>query len=133
MSISQQHDDGDPGFQIAPMIDVVFVLMLFFMACAASGTVERELPVQLPRDRGPAVAIDLVITGDGALLLNGAPIADPGDSELQALTTWLRHTREAFGDADPMIVHPAPTVKHERLMQALNAAARAGWRRVSFG
>ena len=27
-------DDGDIGFQIAPMVDVVFVLMLFFMACA---------------------------------------------------------------------------------------------------
>ena len=25
-------EDGDPGFQIAPMVDVVFVLLLFFMA-----------------------------------------------------------------------------------------------------
>ena len=29
-------DDGDIGFQIAPMVDVVFVLMLFFMASAGS-------------------------------------------------------------------------------------------------
>ena len=30
------------GFQIAPMIDVVFVIMLFFMVMAGAVKVERE-------------------------------------------------------------------------------------------
>ena len=29
-------DDGTMGFQIAPMVDVVFVIMLFFMVMALS-------------------------------------------------------------------------------------------------
>ncbi len=38
----------DMGFQIAPMIDVVFVIMLFFMVMAGAVKVERELKTQLP-------------------------------------------------------------------------------------
>ncbi len=41
-------EDGDIGFQIAPMVDVVFVLMLFFMASAGSQVVEKELNINLP-------------------------------------------------------------------------------------
>jgi biopolymer transport protein ExbD len=34
MAANLNADDGDLGFQVAPMVDVVFVLMLFFLACA---------------------------------------------------------------------------------------------------
>jgi biopolymer transport protein ExbD len=40
--------DGDFGFQIAPMVDVVFVLLLFFMACAGTNQVEGLLKIALP-------------------------------------------------------------------------------------
>ena len=33
MAGSVGSEDGDVGFQIAPMVDVVFVLLLFFMLC----------------------------------------------------------------------------------------------------
>jgi len=33
--------DASPGFQIAPMIDVVFVIMLFFMVMAGAVKVEH--------------------------------------------------------------------------------------------
>ena len=33
--------DAELGFQIAPMIDVVFVIMLFFMVMAGSVKTER--------------------------------------------------------------------------------------------
>lgn len=31
---SRYQSDGDLGFQIAPMLDVIFVIMLFFMTLA---------------------------------------------------------------------------------------------------
>ena len=43
---------GNLGFQIAPMIDVVFVIMLFFMVMAGAVKVERELNTKLPGHRG---------------------------------------------------------------------------------
>ena len=47
-------EDGDVGFQIAPMVDVVFVLMLFFMASAGSQVAERELNINLPGSNRPS-------------------------------------------------------------------------------
>ena len=44
-------EDGDVGFQIAPMVDVVFVLLLFFMASAGSQVIETELNISLPSGR----------------------------------------------------------------------------------
>ena len=45
-------EDGDIGFQIAPMVDVVFVLLLFFMASAGSQIIPKELTINLPSGRG---------------------------------------------------------------------------------
>ena len=41
-------DNPNMGFQIAPMIDVVFVIMLFFMVMAGAVKVEHELKTALP-------------------------------------------------------------------------------------
>ena len=41
MAGSVGSEDGDIGFQIAPIVDVVFVLMLFFMASAGAQVVEK--------------------------------------------------------------------------------------------
>ena len=49
-------EDGDPGFQIAPMVDVVFVLLLFFMASAGSQVIEKELNISLPSGRSASAA-----------------------------------------------------------------------------
>ena len=45
--------EADVGFQIAPMIDVVFVILVFFMALAAQIRIEHSLQTTLP---GVAVA-----------------------------------------------------------------------------
>ena len=41
-------EEAQAGFQIAPMIDVVFVIMLFFMVMAGAVKVERELKTLFP-------------------------------------------------------------------------------------
>ena len=41
MAGSVGSEDGDMGFQIAPMVDVVFVLLLFFMASAGAQIIEK--------------------------------------------------------------------------------------------
>ena len=51
MRLELNPNEGNLGFQIAPMIDVVFVIMLFFMVMAGAVKVENELNTQLARDR----------------------------------------------------------------------------------
>jgi biopolymer transport protein ExbD len=40
--------DGDPEFQVAPMVDVLLVLMLFFMAIMSTEVLKNDKKVLLP-------------------------------------------------------------------------------------
>lgn len=135
MAASIGSADGDAGFQIAPMVDVVFVLMLFFMACAGSQVVERELNVNLPALGGPArdVAIIIDITEDGRVLANNQLYGQASDKDLNALRDWFTNLIQTFGTDDPIIIRPNSHTRHERIMDVLNAAAAAGVKSLSFG
>jgi biopolymer transport protein ExbD len=131
-------DDGDIGFQIAPMVDVVFVLMLFFMASAGLQVVEKELAMNLPSGSGnpsdiPSTPVVVDITADGQVSINDEPYGDPDDKTLQGLRDFFQNAISQFGDSDPIIVRPAPDTTHQRIMDVLNAAAAANVKNLTFG
>ena len=131
-------EDGDVGFQIAPMVDVVFVLLLFFMASAGSQVIEKELNISLPSGRAntpnavPTTPIIIDIMPDGRVQMNNKVYDTPTSKELPELKTWLKETIAKFGDKDPVIIRPDPQTKHERVMDVLNAASVAGVTKLSF-
>jgi biopolymer transport protein ExbD len=129
-------DDGDMGFQIAPMVDVVFVLMLFFMACAGSQVVESHLNVNLPSGQSSGgstkTPIIIDISSDGLVSVNNQRYGEPADKNLNNLYEWLKNSIETFGSEDPVIIRPSPDAKHERIIQVLNAAAKAQVKNLSF-
>jgi biopolymer transport protein ExbD len=138
MASSTGSDDGDLGFQIAPMVDVVFVLMLFFMASAGMQVAERELGINLPSGRGarsggpPPTPIIIDISAEGQVTMNNQPYGTPTDKNLTALREWLKNTIQQFGDKDPVIIRPSPDTRHERIMDVLNAAAAARVKNLTF-
>jgi biopolymer transport protein ExbD len=137
MAGSVGSDDGDIGFQIAPMVDVVFVLMLFFMASAGVQVVEKELAMNLPSGAGkpsdvPTTPIIVDISGDGIVSANETNFGDKDDKNLQRLRDFFAKNIAQFGDKDPVIVRPAPETTHERIMDVLNAAAAAHVKNLTF-
>lgn len=133
------NEDGDVGFQIAPMVDVVFVLLLFFMASAGSQVVEKELNINLPSgktaglgDSTPKTPILIDIFPDGKVQLNNKVFDTPTSKELPDLRAWLKDTINKFGDKDPVIIRPDPQTRHERIMDVLNAAAASGVKNLTF-
>ena len=130
-------EDGDIGFQIAPMVDVVFVLMLFFMASAGVQVVEKELAMNLPSGVGkpsdvPSTPIIIDITGDGQVTVNDQPYGAKEDKNLSQLRDFFKQSISQFGDKDPVIVRPAPETTHERIMDVLNAAAASHVKNLTF-
>jgi biopolymer transport protein ExbD len=130
--------DGDLGFQIAPMVDVVFVLMLFFMASAGLQVTEKELGINLPSGRvatgkdEPITPILVQIGSDGQVLINSQSFDTPESADLPATREQLKLLM-SYGGKDPVIIQPAPDVRQERVVQVLNAAAAAGVKNLSFG
>ncbi len=130
-------DDGDIGFQIAPMVDVVFVLMLFFMASAGVQVVEKELSMKLPSGAGkpsdvPTTPIIIDISDDGQVSMNGQPYGAKDDKNLGQLRDFFKKSIAQFGDSDPVIVRPSNQTTHERIIDVLNAAAASGVTKLTF-
>ena len=130
-------EDGDIGFQIAPMVDVVFVLMLFFMASAGAQIVENELNISLPSGAAAApgstqkTPIMIDISADGQVVGNNTSFGTATDKKLDSLRDWLKAT-QGFGGEDPVIVRPNSDTKHERIIDVLNACAAAGIKNLTF-
>lgn len=135
------HRDGDIGFQIAPMIDVVFVIMLFFMVMAGSVKVEKELNSQLPGNAETSGATEFVdeqvitITEAGEVALNDEPLSMPGDHTMDRLRGTLTRLKEASDQAkSPTLVTVVsePAARYSRTIDVLDALAVAGITNVTF-
>lgn len=121
------------------MVDVVFVLLLFFMASAGSQVVEKELNISLPSGRSssaansvPTTPIIIDIRADGTIQMNNQVYDSPTSRELPTLRQWLKETIAKFGDKDPVILRPEPNTKHERVIDVLDAASACGVSKLSF-
>ena len=120
------------------MVDVVFVLMLFFMAMAGAQVKEKELNIALPsgaaatKNSNPKTPIVIDISPEGQVSMNNEVYGTPADKGLQRLREWLKATIEQFGTDDPVIIRPQPDTRHERIVEVLNAAAFAGVKNLTF-
>ena len=138
MAGSVGSEDGDVGFQIAPMVDVVFVLLLFFMAMAGTQKTELELSINLPgggkaSEGPPPTPIIIDINQDDSIVVNGRPFDSPTTKNLVQLQGWLTETIKMFGGKDPVIIRPSMETAQERIIDVLNAAAAAKVTNLSFG
>ena len=130
---SKDHADADHGFQIAPMVDVVFVLLLFFMALAGLRQIEQQLRVPLPHGGicPPDPPLVVVIAADGAVECNGSALAAAGERDLGRLAAWLRDVARADAET-PVFIRPDGNTEHERFVQVLALLQRVGLRKISF-
>lgn len=136
-------DQVNMGFQIAPMIDVVFVIMLFFMVMAGAVKVERELKTQLPGLGTPALNDDSVppdeimvtVEETGVVTLNEEEFDSPTDKILPNFTnTLMRLKQEAdHRNAKVMVtIQAEEQARYERVIDVLNSMAKAKIANVTF-
>lgn len=65
--------------EVIPMIDIVFFLLVFFMISTLSMTVNRAVPVNLPKaasaQKDVRETLHITVTKEGEIFLNKAPVA----------------------------------------------------------
>ena len=136
------YDTPTIGFQIAPMIDVVFVIMLFFMVMMGSVKVERELKTKLPGPRDltqtvqfPAEEITLGILEDGTVTLNDEAFDSPKDKALPMLTRTLRRVAASSAQQNQLLLvtlQAEEQASYERVINVLNSLHQAQIQNVTF-
>jgi biopolymer transport protein ExbD len=141
MRLEQNHNQGTFGFQIAPMIDVVFVIMLFFMVMAGAVKIENELNSQLPGTAATSSSTDFVdeqiitISDTGEVSLNDEPFDSAKSTELPQLkATLLRLKQNADAAKTPAVVTiiSDEQAKYSRAIDVLDALAVAKIDNVTF-
>jgi biopolymer transport protein ExbD len=139
--IESNFNEGNVGFQIAPMIDVVFVIMLFFMVMAGAVKVEKELNTQLPGTVESKTSTDFVdeqiinIADDGGITLNDEPFDSATSNDLPQLkATLMRLKQNADEVKTPTMVTIVsdPAAKYSRTINVLDALAIAKIDNVTF-
>ena len=125
--------DGEFGFQIAPMLDVLFVLLLFFMVTAGSQKHEATLTTQLPGGKpGGDVPLEIGIDADGQVNVSGVPVGDAADAKLGPLVDRLQQVL-ASNVTQPVVITPMRSTKQQRVVDVLNACAAAKVKNLAFG
>lgn len=130
------------GFQIAPMIDVVFVIMLYFMVMAGAVQVENAHNTKLPgtvqveaSDTPMPDEIAIRVEDDGQVYLNDDPLDAPETKLLPELAhnlNQLRESSEASRSEVLVTIYANEQAKYERVVDVLDALSRAKISNVTF-
>lgn len=123
---------NDPDLNITPLIDVVFLLLIFFMV---STTFDRsaEISIDLPEASGQVAKsekfkIEISIDGEGRYFVNQKRVKD------ENLLTLKRAISVTLGDhKDPKLIISADRkTPHEAVVRAMDAARQLGLVHLTF-
>ena len=137
MRFTQAVGAEEPELQLAPMIDVIFQLIIFFLCASTFNPSEAELSVNLPV--APSTAkqtvvpdeVEITILSDGVVVINDKEY-DSSDSHLLPELRGMLEGLISFSDKQPVIIAPSPDVYHGRVVEVLNACAAARVKNISF-
>jgi len=137
----RRRDQALVEMQMGPMIDMVFLLLVFFMVTAKPIKQESDISLGLPGTVSAEETVDLPdeqrirIEDDGRIVLNDATLGEPNDEKLDALVATLKRFKEA-ADANKnealVTLDAADGARHQRIVDVLNACARADITGVTF-
>ncbi len=122
----------DVNINLTPLIDVVFLLLIFFMV-STTFTRETQLSIDLPEAQGQAKAasdrqIEILIDEAGQYRVNGQGLVDNRVRTLQAAIYKI-----SAGDTTlPMIITADAQAAHQFVVRAMDAAGQMGFVHLSI-
>ncbi len=120
-----------PALNLTPLIDIVFLLLIFFMV-TTSFSRETRLLVSLPEASGSAEnaaeSIEVLVDSEGGYAINGRRLVN---AEVDSLVRGLE--LESGGDVSLLVVLVADAeVQHQSVVSAMEAIGRAGFTSLSI-
>lgn len=131
MNFRGQYKPEHPGFQIAPMIDVVFLLLCFFVMSQVFTQWEAEVDVSLPTaataEMGQRLPGEIIlnVSRAGVVVVNGRTLDNP---QLQAL---LQRVARLF-QGQAVVIRADRQTAYEHVMGVLDLCRQSGIWNVSF-
>jgi biopolymer transport protein ExbD len=120
------------GINLTPLIDVVFLLLIFFMV-STTFTRETQLSIDLPEAAGSArenseQQVEILVDEAGNYRVNGQGLVDNRMRTLQAAIYKI-----SAGDTTmPMVITADAEAAHQYVVRAMDAAGQMGFVHLSI-
>jgi biopolymer transport protein ExbD len=130
--------DAKLGVQVSPLIDVVFLLLIYFMVTSSLIKKDAALSFALPIIGSPLsdmpVEVVVVIAADGTVDLNGIHFHQDDQSldGLAAQITDLKTLAAAQRSEFHVNILPHDQTLHRRIIDVMDACAKAGIANLGF-
>ncbi|MEJ2384148.1 MAG: biopolymer transporter ExbD [Xanthomonadales bacterium] len=129
----KNHVKEDPTVDLTSLIDVVFLLLIFFMV---STTFERESVLKVDLPEASAVAereeqpdsLELIIDAQGRMYLNDQRLIDSEERTIRAAIEQLAGENRDL----PMILRADRETPHHFVVTAMDVAAQLGFLNLSI-
>jgi len=145
----------DPEINLAPLIDAVFMLLIFFMV-STTFKEDVRLEVKLPQAKGEAPQaeaprmLELIIDREGRFYVNQEEVVDRSVATLKralagalaamdgghaggaGATPGLAAGAEAALKDQPLLIKADANTPHQAVMTAMDAASQLGLARIAF-
>jgi len=131
----------EPELDVSSLIDLVFLLLTFFMLSCSLRPSEGDLGIQLPGMVAQAESVDMPdeqiieIHEDGRVFLNSREFDSFDSQELPELVVTLRRYKaasEAAKNKALITISASPESIHQRVIDVMNACAAAKITNITF-
>ena len=125
-----QETEGDP-VQMAPLVDIVFLTLVFFMVTSVYSSLESEVDITLPTASSAVVddrtqgEIYINVREDGQIVLNDREV------DLAKLEEILVRVSTIFPGGE-VIIRGDREARHGRIIEILDACKKADIQNISF-
>jgi len=137
MRFSEEQEE-ELGINLTPLIDVVFLLLIFFMV-STTFTKESQLSIQLPdaastpSDKQPAVLL-VEVNGAGEFAVKGPDEAQASKLIDTETDTLMRALKQSAGNAEGLVtvIRADRRTPHEAVVRVMDASRRLGYLKITF-
>jgi len=122
----------EAGVNLTPLIDVVFLLLIFFMV-STTFKKETHINLNLPEAEGEQISaennqIEIVISASGEYSINERALVNDEFATLRAAIKKV-----GKGDTElPIIISADGKAPHQAVVNAMDAAGQLGYSRLSI-
>lgn len=131
MNFRKRIQNSQAGFQMAPMVDMMFILLINFMAMTIYAQWENKVGIKVPtaesgvsgvRERGELI---INVDAEGAIFINSQPMT------AERLSLVLHQIADEF-KSQPVIIRADRKTHHEHVIAILDLCRKADIWNVAF-
>ena len=131
MNFKRTFTDGQRGFPMAPMVDIMFLLLIFFMVATIYAQWETKMGITIPSaetgERGEREQGEIIINvdSDGTIVINNQEMTK------KRLQTLLARIHKADRD-QPVIIRADAKTDHSDVIDVLDICRKVDIWNVAF-